>query len=93
MHQEGLNSNSLNHSSVYQPWEGLALNSLVSLGLLGKCHKLYFIFFSLARSSLEFCLMAGMACLQANLADEDAGEGGGGEVSIKASTVMQPKDH
>ena len=38
--------------------------------------------------------MAGMACLQANLTNEDAGEGGGGgEVSVKASTVMQPKDH
>ena len=35
-------------------------------------------------------LMAGMACLQANLADEDAGEGGG-ELASRPALLCSPR--
>ena len=35
--------------------------------------------------------MAGMACLQANLADEDAGEGGGGELASRPALLYSPR--
>ena len=36
-------------------------------------------------------LMAGMACLQANLADEDAGEGGGGGLASRPALLCSPR--
>ena len=36
--------------------------------------------------------MAGMACLQANLADEDAGEGGGeGKLALRPALLCSPR--